>query len=44
MGWSLLQILMEYRLNRHEQDPDKNFIEKIKENFSFSKNIHRDGA
>lgn len=44
MGWSLLQILMEYRLNRHEQDPDKSFLGKIREYFNFSKNIHRDGA
>ena len=44
MGWSLFQIIMEYRLNRHEQDPDKSFVEKIKEYFSFSRDIHRDGA
>ena len=44
MGWSLLQMIMEYRLNRHEQDPNKNIIDKIKESLKFSNNAHRDGA
>tara|TARA_B110000444_G_scaffold187188_1_gene176450 strand:+ start:479 stop:1255 length:777 start_codon:yes stop_codon:yes gene_type:complete len=44
MGWSLLQTFMEYRLNRHEQDPEKSFIERIKIYFNFSNNNHRDGA
>ena len=43
MGWSLLQTFMEYRLNRHEQDPEKSFIERIKTYFNFSNNNHRDG-
>tara|TARA_B100000900_G_C20382953_1_gene635337 strand:+ start:41 stop:817 length:777 start_codon:yes stop_codon:yes gene_type:complete len=44
MGWSVLQMIMEYRLNRHEQDPNKTLVQKIKSNFKFSNNIHRDGA
>ena len=44
MGWSLLQIFMEYRLNRHEQDPEKSFKDRIKTYFNFSNNTHRDGA
>lgn len=44
MGWSLLQAMMEYRLKRHEQDPDKTLLQKIKQNFKFSNNTLRDGS
>ena len=44
MGWSVLQLVMEYRLNRHEQDPDKTIIQKFKLNFIFDNNTLRDGS
>lgn len=44
MGWSLLQLMMEYRLKRHEQDPEKTLLEKIKQNFKLNNNTHRDGS
>lgn len=44
MGWSLLQLMMEYRLNRHEQDPDKDLFQKIKQNFKIDRNNLRDGS
>ena len=44
MGWSMLQLVMEYRLNRHEQDPNKTIYQRFKQNFKFDNNTLRDGS
>jgi polar amino acid transport system permease protein len=44
MGWSMFQLVMEYRLKRHEQDPDKTLFQKFKINFRIDNNPHRDGS